>query len=300
MTGILPLVTATAVGLLAMQPRTVWRQGAGPKSGAKSRQVAKGSVSEAKGPVGGVIDDPLPADYEHSGRELPGPVLQTARPAGGGGGSRDARPRGAVRRADPATAALPDVIAPVKHAATSKPVEETKPRDTRGDEPSRSEPAAGAKEPDKPKEPSPSPKKPPELAEKPKEQERTQAPTNAKSKSSAPPSLAKNDKNETKNKKVSAHGEPASPSDRRPERAKTSAAPSGMLLGLFASLGANIFLLWVAASQRSRYRALVRETFESELSAKHADDAEAHDNLPHWESVDDDPRTARATHANDQ
>ena len=34
--------------------------------------------------------------------------------------------------------------------------------------------------------------------------------------------------------------------------------PSLTLLGLFASLGCNVFLLWIATGQRSRYRALAR------------------------------------------
>ncbi len=36
------------------------------------------------------------------------------------------------------------------------------------------------------------------------------------------------------------------------------ARPSPALFGLFASLGVNAFLLWVAVSQRTRYRALVK------------------------------------------
>lgn len=42
------------------------------------------------------------------------------------------------------------------------------------------------------------------------------------------------------------------------EKATQPTRPSITVLGLFASLGGNAFLLWVAAGQRSRYRALAR------------------------------------------
>ena len=73
--------------------------------------------------------------------------------------------------------------------------------------------------------------------------------------------------------------------------------PSGALVGLFASLGANVFLLWVAASQRHRFRALVREMFEGDRAAHHADDADGRDDLPHWEAVDEDSEDPSATRA---
>jgi hypothetical protein len=49
-------------------------------------------------------------------------------------------------------------------------------------------------------------------------------------------------------------------SDQRPTR------PSFMLLGLFASVGCNVFLLWIATGQRSRYRALARQAFGAPAS----------------------------------
>lgn len=42
------------------------------------------------------------------------------------------------------------------------------------------------------------------------------------------------------------------------EKTTQPTRPSFTVLGLFASLGGNAFLLWVAAGQRSRYRALAR------------------------------------------
>lgn len=44
------------------------------------------------------------------------------------------------------------------------------------------------------------------------------------------------------------------------EKATQPTRPSITVIGLFASLGGNAFLLWVAAGQRSRYRALARLT----------------------------------------
>ena len=55
-----------------------------------------------------------------------------------------------------------------------------------------------------------------------------------------------------------------SPSD---EERSTAPAPANKqnpltLIGLFASLGGNVFLLWVTTGQRSRYRALLRRSRE--------------------------------------
>lgn len=46
--------------------------------------------------------------------------------------------------------------------------------------------------------------------------------------------------------------------DAADEKTAQPTRPSFTVLGLFASLGGNAFLLWVAAGQRSRYRALAR------------------------------------------
>lgn len=65
---------------------------------------------------------------------------------------------------------------------------------------------------------------------------------------------------------------------------------STALVGLFASLGGNVFLLWVASGQRSRYRALLRRSREA-LSAASLDRLPApaeHDDGPHWETVSDE------------
>lgn len=48
------------------------------------------------------------------------------------------------------------------------------------------------------------------------------------------------------------------PAESTSEKTTVSTRPSLALFGFFASLGGNAFLLWVAASQRSRYRALAK------------------------------------------
>ena len=48
------------------------------------------------------------------------------------------------------------------------------------------------------------------------------------------------------------------PTESNSEKTAVSTRPSLALFGFFASLGGNAFLLWVAASQRSRYRALAK------------------------------------------
>lgn len=62
---------------------------------------------------------------------------------------------------------------------------------------------------------------------------------------------------------------------------------STTLVGLFASLGGNVFLLWVASGQRSRYRALLRRSRESLAAASIASlpDAPEEDDSPRWEAV---------------
>jgi hypothetical protein len=58
------------------------------------------------------------------------------------------------------------------------------------------------------------------------------------------------------------------------------------LVGLFASLGGNVFLIWVATGQRSRYRSLLRRSHEAIAAAgagelPRIDD----DDSPRWEEV---------------
>ncbi|HVX10530.1 MAG TPA: hypothetical protein VHC22_05080 [Pirellulales bacterium] len=56
--------------------------------------------------------------------------------------------------------------------------------------------------------------------------------------------------------------DPESPSDRAPEKPAGSTVKSALVsLGLLTSLGCNAFLIWVAAGERRRYRALVRRMF---------------------------------------
>jgi len=306
MTGILPLVTATAVGLFAMQPRTVWRQGGLPASGAKNRRAAERAAPAATQPVGGVIDDPLPRDYERSGRALPGPVLRPAGPADGG----------AVRRREPATAGLTDVIPTVRRAAASKPVESEKPRriaSPRRYEADEPVPEAGAAEPEEPTGPSLVSATSDEVPPKSKKQERPQAKEHFPARSEERKTSLSGNKAEEKDKKNGAQtsrtaskttskkaptrGEPPSPSDGLSSSSKPAGVPSGALVGLFASLGTNVFLLWVAASQRRRFRALVRDMYEIDRAADHADDADGRDDLPHWEAVDEDTHGAQAANA---
>jgi hypothetical protein len=306
MTGILPLVTATAVGLFAMQPRTVWRQGGMPAGGAKSSRAAERAAPRAKQPLGGVIDDPLPRDFERSGRTLPGPVSRPASPIDGG----------AAKRREAATAGLRDVIPSVKRAAASKPVDSAKPRRLVPPRYEAEEPAeeAGAEEPDGfngpegPKGPSLGSANLDTFPKEPEDQEQPQAKTKFTARPSdrkRSASLAKNETSEKSkdvkaNKKAPARREPPSPSDRPQASGKASGVPNGALLGLFASLGTNVFLLWVAASQRHRYRALVRDMFENDASAYHANDADGRDDLPHWEEMDEEPNAAQAAHADER
>ncbi|HEV3003869.1 MAG TPA: hypothetical protein VGX78_05380, partial [Pirellulales bacterium] len=120
MSGTVPWVAAIALELLVMQPRTVWRQVPAAKGsrpiGAKAPRAA-----HETGPLGGTIDDPLPADFERSGRKLPGPVLKAARPTDGEGPPSDDTLRDVVHSPDPATARLRDVVGPVQRATATKP-----------------------------------------------------------------------------------------------------------------------------------------------------------------------------------
>ena len=83
--------------------------------------------------------------------------------------------------------------------------------------------------------------------------------------------------------------EPLSPSDEPPpknEEHVSDQTRSAALVGLFASLGGNAFLIWVATGQRSRYRSLLRRSHVAIASAgagelPRADD----DDSPRWEEV---------------
>jgi hypothetical protein len=83
---------------------------------------------------------------------------------------------------------------------------------------------------------------------------------------------------------LAAANETDSPSDQSPAKSETSpTTKSAMtLIGLFLSVVCNVFFLWVAADQRTRYRALVRRMFDVG-SASLADNRDV--NLPRWERL---------------
>lgn len=99
--------------------------------------------------------------------------------------------------------------------------------------------------------------------------------------------------------KIGEKAEPESPSDGRPTRSDVATTkPALVQLGLFTSICCNVFLLWVATGQRSRYRALVRRMFEGAGNASMASLASIRDvDLPKWERLpapdkDDIPGTS--------
>lgn len=85
--------------------------------------------------------------------------------------------------------------------------------------------------------------------------------------------------------------EAESPSDQAPPAAQAPAKQNPLtLIGLFASLGGNVFLLWVTTGQRNRYRALLRRSREA-LAAASADalpQAREEDEAPHWEALEEE------------
>lgn len=97
----------------------------------------------------------------------------------------------------------------------------------------------------------------------------------------------------TIDEKKSADGDdqPSASDDKQTEsKPPATETNSTALVGLFASLGGNVFLLWVASGQRNRYRALLRRSREA-LSAASLDRLPApaeHDDDPHWETVSDE------------
>jgi hypothetical protein len=179
-----------------------------------------------------------------------------------------------VHGPDPAAASLRDVIGPVQRATATKPVKpprSSKPAESTGKEggdagtqgredsndaplradatePDDSEAATGPTFPETPDEPAPS--RPERSARKAERAEETSDPSAHEEAAE----LANNDSIEKNKKKAS--GKPATRSD-SPEKSEPSSQPVGLMIGLFASLAANVFLLWTAASQRVRYRSLV-------------------------------------------
>jgi hypothetical protein len=85
--------------------------------------------------------------------------------------------------------------------------------------------------------------------------------------------------------------EPLSPSDQQDSKndEQPSEKPgSAALVGLFASLGGNVFLIWVATGQRNRYRSLLRRSHEAIAAASAGELPQAaDDDSPRWEEVPD-------------
>jgi hypothetical protein len=86
--------------------------------------------------------------------------------------------------------------------------------------------------------------------------------------------------------------EPESLSDPKPPAADSSIGKQSptTLVGLFASLGGNVFLVWVASGQRNRYRALLRRSHEALAAASVSElPRDSHtDDMPRWERVTTD------------
>lgn len=90
----------------------------------------------------------------------------------------------------------------------------------------------------------------------------TQLATKYKDGKEKPPHEANLQKATQDGRQAAADGGPSpSDPDREPSQAQTGIATL-LQLGLFASLCSNVFLVWVATGQRSRYRALVRRMFD--------------------------------------
>ncbi|HEV3342563.1 MAG TPA: hypothetical protein VG125_19480 [Pirellulales bacterium] len=87
----------------------------------------------------------------------------------------------------------------------------------------------------------------------------------------------------TSEKERGAAAEPESPSDKPSAKPDESLASKTALtqIGLFTSLCCNVFLLWVATGQRSRYRALVRRMFEGSGATLTGSDSDP----PRWERL---------------
>ena len=97
--------------------------------------------------------------------------------------------------------------------------------------------------------------------------------------------VASADKQASEKKRIAQTEEPESPSDRDPEKPAASAVKSALVqLGLFTSLCCNVFLLWVATGQRSRYRALVRRMFDG-ITGEAASPGNPTAVLPRWERL---------------
>ncbi|HUY92831.1 MAG TPA: hypothetical protein VMV10_29090 [Pirellulales bacterium] len=213
------------------------------------------------------LESPYPSNYEQAGIPLPGPVLNPPMIAG----PALEQPRLPPDADDVAqTEEQPDAFE--SHRAGKPPVEPPP------EDPPRNEPVKQA------------PKKsifesgPLFSAEEPEAGEQDSLHPSVKAAAKAPATVEK--------EHAAKDDELQSPSDSAPASAEPTAlkANSTTLVGLFASLGGNVFLLWVASGQRSRYRALLRRSRESLAAASFASlpDAPEHDDSPRWETIPDD------------
>jgi hypothetical protein len=210
------------------------------------------------------LESPYPPDYEHAGIPLPGPALNPpliARP-------ELTKPRLSPHEKTPEPS---DLAQESGETETSAPHQASKPPvETPAEKPSRPSPGKFSLELG------------PRLSAK-------AAPAKEPEKREAPVKATHALSQTAEKERPKAKEEPSSPSDHSEPEAKQPAtdANSTALVGLFASLGGNVFLLWVASGQRSRYRALLRRSREA-LSAASLDRLPApaeHDDGPHWETV---------------
>lgn len=82
--------------------------------------------------------------------------------------------------------------------------------------------------------------------------------------------------------------EPLSPTDQQDSKndEQTAEKPgSAALVGLFASLGGNVFLIWVATGQRNRYRSLLRRSHEAIAASAGELPRAEDDDSPTWDEV---------------
>ena len=215
------------------------------------------------------LESPYPPDYEQAGIPLPGPVLnppQLAQPA-------LTKPSLPI---DVETPEVDDVAQAPKepdvsesHQAAKPPVD-SPPEKGAGQRPAKKYLNAG-----------------PRLSASGAPVAESMA--NKREKSNPPVKATKPAAGVAEKQGSASDAEPLSPSDRTAPKSEdvASAANSTTLVGLFASLGGNVFLLWVASGQRSRYRTLLRRSREA-LAAANIDKLPApaqEDDGPRWETV---------------
>ncbi len=218
------------------------------------------------------IDSPYPSNYERSGIPLPGPILVPPLLA-------QETPQPLEEKQDQITITKPPAAAPVFPAENE-----------------RGEDAEAYADND-----SGASRVKPEIitAEAPEDDPAAKISLNEPSQASEPPAvpfapLTKHAAAKPSTLKKSEKGtdETESPSDQEPPTAQAPAEKQNplTLIGLFASLGGNMFLLWVTTGQRSRYRALLRRSREALAAATaHAlPGTREEDETPHWETVEEE------------